>query len=48
MSSSQLNKLKYVIKHGTEKTLNLASNLIKNSNDETNFSFKLLLTDRQV
>ena len=28
LSNSQLNKLKYVIKNGTEVTLNLSSNLI--------------------
>ena len=48
MSNSQLNKLKSGIKNGTEVTLNLSSNLIGNSNDETNFSHKLLLTDAQV
>ena len=29
-------------------TLNLSSNLIGNINDETNFPYKLLLTDTQV
>ena len=48
LSNLQLNKLKSVIKNGTEVTLNLSSNLIKNSNDETNFPHKLLLTDTQV
>ena len=28
--------------------LRLSSNMIRNSNDETNFPHKLLLTDRQV
>ena len=42
--NSQLNKLKSTIKNGTEITLNLSSNLIVNSNDETNFPHKLLLT----
>ena len=37
LSNSQLNKLKSKIKNGTEVTLNLSSNLIGNSNDETNF-----------
>ena len=45
MSNSQLNKLKSAIKNGTEVTLNLSSNLIGNSNDETNFPHKLILTD---
>ena len=44
----QLSKLKSAIKNGTEVTLNLSSNLIGNSNDETNFLHKLLLTDIQV
>ena len=48
MSNSQLNKLKSVIKNGTEVTLNLSSNLIGSSNDETNFPHKILLTNTQV
>ena len=48
MSNSSLNKLKTRIKNGTEVTLNLSSNLTRNSNDETNFSHKLLLTDAHV
>ena len=48
MSNSQLNKLKSTIKNGTEVTLNLSSNLIINSNNETNFPHKLLLTNTQV
>ena len=43
MSSSQLDKLKPEIKNRTEVNLNLSSNVISDSNDETNFSFKLLL-----
>ena len=35
--NSQLNKLKFEIKNVTEVTLNLSSNLIGDSNDETNF-----------
>ena len=46
--NSQLKKLKSAIKNRTEVTLNLSSNLIGNSNDETNFLHKLLLTDTQV
>ena len=42
LSNSQLNKLKFKIKDKTEKTLNLSTNLIGNSNNETNFSNKLL------
>ena len=39
-STSQINKLKFAVKNGTEVTLNLSSNLIPNSNDETNFPHK--------
>ena len=48
LSNSQLNKLKSAKKDGTEVALNLSSNLIGSSNDETNFPRKLLLTDTQV
>ena len=48
MSNSQLNKLKFAIKYGTEITLKLSPNLIKRSNDETNFPHKLLLSNTQV
>ena len=48
LSNSQLNKLKSGIKNGTEVTLNLSSNVIGNSNDETDFLYKLLLTDTQA
>ena len=48
LSNSQLNKLKSGIKQGAEVTLHLSSNVIGDSNEETNFSYKLLLTDRQV
>ena len=48
LSNLQLNKLKSAIKNGTKVTLNLSSNLIESSNDETNFPHKLLLTNTQV
>ena len=48
MSNSQLNKLKSRIKHGTEVTLILSSNVLDDSNDEKDFSQKLLLTNTQV
>ena len=48
LSNSQLNKLKSAIKSGTEVTLNLSSNLIGNSNNETNFPYKLLLIETPV
>ena len=47
-SNSQLNKLKSVIKKGTEVTLKLSSNVVGNSNDENNFLHQLLLTNTQV
>ena len=40
-----VSQLKSGIKIGPEITLKLSSNLIGNSNDETNFPHKLLLTD---
>ena len=48
VSNSQLYKLKSGIKIGTELTLNLSSNVVGDSNAETNFSHKLLLTNAQV
>ena len=46
--NSQLSKLKPELKYKTEVTLNLSSNLIGNSNNESNFPHKLLLTNTQV
>ena len=48
LSNSQLNKLKSAIKDETDVILRLSSNMIGNSDDEANFSHKLLLTNRQV
>ena len=48
LSNSQLNKLKSGIKNGTKVTLNLRSNVIGDSNDKTNFLYKLILFDTQV
>ena len=48
LSNSQRNMLKSEIKNGTEITLNLSSNLIGNSPNETNVPHKLLLTNPQV
>ena len=45
---SQLNKLKSGTKNGAEATLNLSSNVVSGSNDETNFSPKLFLTDTHI
>ena len=47
-SNSQLNNLKSGIKNGTGVTLNLSSNVIGDSNNETNFPHKLLLTNTQI
>ena len=48
LSTSQLNKLKSGIRNGSEVTLRLSSNIIGNSNDETNFPHRLLLTNTYV
>ena len=48
LSNSQLNKLKSAIKKGTDVVLRLSSNMVGNSNDDTNFPHKLLLTNRQI
>ena len=44
LSNSQFNKLKTE----TEVNLRLSSNMIGNSDDETNFPHHLLLTNKQV
>ena len=48
LSNSQIHKLKSAIKNETDVVLRLSSNMIGNSDDETNFPHKLLLTSRQV
>ena len=48
LSNSQLSKLKSWIKNGIEVSLNLSSNVVGDSNNETNFPHKPLLTDTQV
>ena len=48
MPKSQLNKLKSGIKDGTEVTLKISSNTVGDSNDENDFSRKLLLSNTQV
>ena len=48
LSNSQFSKLKSWIKNGTEVTLKLSSNVVRDSNDENNFPQKLLLTNTQV
>ena len=44
----KLNKLKSSIKNETDVVLRISSNIASNSNDNTNFSHELLLTNRQV
>ena len=48
LSNSQLNKLKSGIKNDTQVTINLSSNPVGESNDETNYPHKLLLINTQV
>ena len=48
LSNSQLNKLKSSIKNKTDVVLRISSNMVSNSNDNTNFPHELLLTNRQV
>ena len=48
LSNLQLNKLKSGIKNGIGVTLNLSSNVIGDSNDESNFTHKLLLANTPI
>ena len=48
LSNSQLSKLKSAIKDETDVVLRISSNMVGNSNDDTNFLHELLLTNRQV
>ena len=48
LSNSQINKLRYAIKNGTEMILKLSSIVIGDSSDENDFAYKLLLTNTQV
>ena len=49
LSNSQLNKLKSSIKNENDDVvLRISSNMVSNSNDNTNFPHELLLTNRQV
>ena len=48
LSNSQLNKLNSTIKNKTDVVLSLSSNMISNSDDETNLPDKLLLTNTQI
>ena len=48
LSNSQLNKLKSTIKNENDVVIRLSRSMIGDSNDKTNFSHELLLTNRQV
>ena len=48
LSDSQLNKSKSAVNNETEIVFILSSNMVGNSDDETNFPHELLLTNRQV
>ena len=48
LSNSQLDKLKSAIKNEADVVLKLSSNMIGNSDDETNFPHKLFLTNRKL
>ena len=48
LSNSQLSKLKSAIKNENDVLLRLSSNMVGNSNDNTNFPHELLLSNRQV
>ena len=48
LSNSRLNKLKSAIKYEADVILRLSSHMIGNSDEETNFPHKLLLTNRQI
>ena len=48
LSNSQLSKLKSAIKNENDVVLRFSSNMVGNSNDNTNFPHELLLTNRQV
>ena len=46
--NSELNKLKSSMKNETDVVLRISSNMVGNSNDNTNFPHELLLTNRQI
>ena len=48
LSNSHFNKLKSSIKNETDVVLRISSNMVGNSNDNTNFPHELLLTNKQV
>ena len=48
LSDSELNKLKSSIENETDVVLGISSNMVGDSNDNTTFHHKLLLTNRQL
>ena len=48
MSNSKLSKSKSDVKNGFEVTLNFSSNVIGDSNAETNFRYKFVLTYTEI
>ena len=48
LSNSQFSKLKSSIRNETDVVLRITSNMVSNSNDDTNFPHELLLTNGQV
>ena len=48
ISNSQLNKLKSSIKNETDVVLRISSNMVSNSNDNTNFPFTCMLLSFHV
>ena len=48
LSNPQLNKLKSAIKNENDVVLRLSSNMVGNSNDNTNFPHELLLTKLKI
>ena len=48
LSNSELSKLKSAIKIKNDVVLRISSNMVGNSNDNDNFPYELLLTNRQV
>ena len=48
LSDSQLDKLKFGMKNGTEVTFKLSSNVADDSNDENNFPYELFFSYYRV
>ena len=48
LSNSQLSKLKSAIKNENDVVLRISSNMVGNSNDNANFPYEILLTNRQI